>query len=209
MLDKSVPYKNIIMRTEKDGFEGREQPELPACFSFRLFRPGDEKQWARLEWSVDEFPSQKQALDYFCGQYLPKSFLLAQRCWFVWDERKNQAAATATAWFDKIGKDGRTASLHWVSVDPAYQGKGLGKAVTVRALQTLAEKEQGKYIYLHTQTWSHKAVGLYLSLGFRFVKEGGFAQYPNDYPAYLPILKVKMRTVDWESLNRGLTQEDQ
>ena len=96
MLDKSVPYKNIIMRTEKDGFEGREQPELPACFSFRLFRPGDEKQWARLEWSVDEFPSQKQALDYFCGQYLPKSFLLAPRCWFVWDERKNQAAAPAT-----------------------------------------------------------------------------------------------------------------
>ncbi len=208
MLDQSVPYKNIIMYAQKDQFLNREQPVLSKPFCFRLFRPGDEEQWARLEWSVGEFPSQKEALDYFCGQYLPKSSLLVQRCWFIWDEQKNQAAATATAWFDKMGEEERTASLHWVSADPSYQGKGLGKAITVRALQTLAEKEQGKYVYLHTQTWSHKAVALYLSLGFRLVRVGGFAQYANDYPAYLPILKEKMRPADWENLTRSLPQED-
>ena len=208
MLDKSAPYKNIIMRAEKERFFGLEQPKLPESFCFRLFCPGDESQWARLEWSVGEFPSQEEALHYFCGQYLPESDLLTQRCWFIWDEQKNQAAATATAWFDKIGKDERTASLHWVSTDPAYQGKRLGKAITVRALQTLAEKERGKYIYLHTQTWSHKAVALYLSLGFRLVKKGGLAQYENDYPAYLPILREKLRPADWEGLTRGM-EEDQ
>lgn len=196
------------MKTERERFLGQKPPELREPFSFRLFRPGDEEQWARLEWLVDEFSSQKEALDYFCGHYLPVSDLLQQRCWFIWDERKNQAVATATAWFDTRQGEGRIASLHWVSADPAYQKKGLGKAITVQALQTLAEKEQGKYIYLHTQTWSHKAISLYLSLGFQLVEEGGFAQYQNDYPAYLSILREKMRPADAEKLTQGLTKAD-
>lgn len=207
MLDRSVPYKNIIMRAKKDRFLDREPPALSKPFGFRLFCPGDEEQWARLEWSVGEFPSREEALCYFRKQYLPQSSLLARRCWFIWDEQKNQAAATATAWFDEREKEGRIASLHWVSADPSCQGKGLGKAVTIQALQTLAGQEPGQYVYLHTQTWSHKAVALYLSLGFRLVKAGGFAQYANDYPAYLPILKEKLRPADWENLTRDLPRE--
>ena len=199
MLDKSIPYKNIIMRAEKSRFSGQKPPELPEGFAFKLYCPGDEKRWARLERSVDEFPSEEEALRYFTERYLPMSQLLERRCWFIWDEEKKQAAATATAWFDQIeGK--RTASLHWVSTDPVYQGKRLGRAIVIRALQTLAAEEEGKSIYLHTQTWSHKAVALYLSLGFTIVKKGGLSQYQNDYPQYLAILREIMRPADFAAL---------
>ena len=48
MLDKSIPYQNIIMCADRDHLICMEEPVLPEGFSFRLFCPGDEKQWARL-----------------------------------------------------------------------------------------------------------------------------------------------------------------
>ena len=50
MLDKSIPYQNIIMCAERENLLCLKEPTLPSGFSFRLFCPDDEKQWARLEW---------------------------------------------------------------------------------------------------------------------------------------------------------------
>ena len=133
MLDKSIPYQNIIMCADRDHLICMEEPVLPEGFSFRLFCPGDEKQWARLEWAVGEFPTEKEALDYFSKKYLPYTKLLQQRCWFVWDKQKDQAAATATAWYEQEKGKERLASLHWVSTDPEYHSPNavrLGKNVS-------------------------------------------------------------------------------
>ena len=43
MLDKSIPYQNIIMCADRDHLICMEEPVLPEGFSFRLFCPGDEK----------------------------------------------------------------------------------------------------------------------------------------------------------------------
>ena len=102
MLDKSIPYQNIIMCAERENLLCLKEPTLPSGFSFRLFCPGDEKQWARLEWQVGEFATEKEAIDYFSQNYLAFETLLRQRCWFIWDEEKDQAAATATAWFEQV-----------------------------------------------------------------------------------------------------------
>ena len=64
MLGKSIPYQNIIMCADRDHLICMEEPVLPEGFSFRLFCLGDEKQWARLEWAVGEFPTEKEALDF-------------------------------------------------------------------------------------------------------------------------------------------------
>ena len=46
--------------------------------------------------------------------------------------------ATATAWYGQHqGK--RLGRLHWISVRPDHQGKGLGKALIARALKILGE----------------------------------------------------------------------
>ena len=129
---------------------------------------------------------------------------IRQRCWFIWDEEKDQAAATATAWFEQVSGGERLASLHWVSTAPYCQRKGLGRAIVVRALKTLAQTENSQLVYLHTQTWSHQAVRLYLSLGFGAVRQGSFSRYSNDYPLYLSALWEKMPLKDYETFLKNL-----
>lgn len=57
----------------------------------------------------------------------------------------------------------------------------------------------GEAILLHTQTWSHRALRLYRSLGFRFCrtqtivmrsKEGtGMKRYPNEFEEAMEVLR--------------------
>ena len=57
----------------------------------------------------------------------------------------------------------------------------------------------GEAILLHTQTWSHRALRLYRSLGFRFCrtqtivmrsKEGtGMKRYPNEFEETMEVLR--------------------
>jgi ribosomal protein S18 acetylase RimI-like enzyme len=61
---------------------------------------------------------------------------------------------------------GNRGWLQWISTDPAEQGKGLGKAVIIKAMELFPVYEPNSDIYLHTQTWSHKAIYLYHKLGF-------------------------------------------
>jgi hypothetical protein len=55
----------------------------------------------------------------------------------------------------------------------------------------LSESDPGRDIWLHTQTWSHLAIGLYLRAGFEFVKSGSFGGYRNEYELAEPILREK------------------
>ena len=63
MLDKTLPYYNIIMKRQ----EGTKTPNpiLPKGFSFNLYTEGDEIYWAKIETLVGEFDSIEEALDYF------------------------------------------------------------------------------------------------------------------------------------------------
>ena len=48
-------------------------------------------------------------------------------------------------------------------------------------------------MWLDTQTWSWRAVGLYLSLGFYPLKTAVYNGAANEYQAALPILHARMR----------------
>lgn len=165
MLDKSLEYFDFIMKMPCERIEHLPPARLPEGYTFALYQDGNEHDWARLESLVGEFASEEKALEYFKREYQdPFSDKLRQRCVFV----KNPAGrivATATAWFmpSSLGNRGW---LQWISTDPAEQGKGLGKAVIIKALQLFPQYEPGSDIYLHTQTWSHKAIYLYHKLGF-------------------------------------------
>lgn len=191
MLDKRLPYFNIIMRCDCDTVRAIAPAPLPQGYSLRHFRPGDEVAWARLETSVGEFDNEREAIDYFAGRYLPHGQALAERCLFITDAADNPVA-TATAWWDEA--DGtRWSSLHWVSVDPARQRQGLGSSVTAAAMALYPRLEPDTDVYLHTQTWSHTAVGIYLRAGFYPLKTERFAAYGNDYAQAADALDGVMR----------------
>ena len=196
MLDKSIPFKHVIMRIDAADLALLPNPRLPEGFSFRFFQPGDEIAWGRIEQSVGEFKTQQEATQYFERDYLPFQQELSQRLVMVVNP-KNDCIATANAWFANSSL-GYQASLHWVAVQPEYQGMGIGKAVVLKALHRLKQTDANQDVWLHTQTWSHVAIQLYHQLGFRILKKSrtaveqntpaGVLISPNDYEDAIAVL---------------------
>ena len=60
MLDKTVPYFNVIMK-RRAGLPVVTH-ELPSEFSLAGFGPRDEVQWAGIETAVGEFITESEAL---------------------------------------------------------------------------------------------------------------------------------------------------
>lgn len=171
MLDKSLPYEGFIMKMRKEKLQAIRVPELPEGYHYHLYEDGDEQHWARLESMVLEFPDKEKALTYFNHDYRdPFREELYRRCAFVSDDR-GVPVATATAWFMESSL-GTKGWLQWISTDTAHQGKGLGRAVIAKALSLYPSVGPDTDIFLHTQTWSHKAMYLYHKLGFElFMKD--------------------------------------
>lgn len=200
MLDKSLPYKNIIMKINANQILEIEQPTLPEGYTFRNYQEGDALHWARIESSVLEFDCVENAFDYFVRDYIPYSDELRRRCVFVVNP-EGLPVGTATAWFAQSIL-GYQPSLHWVSVYPEYQGHGLGRAIVSKAMALFPILDPFQDVYLHTQTWSHVAVGLYHSLGFYMLKKDSVAIQnndghgpvipPNDYDEAMAILAQVM-----------------
>lgn len=182
MLDKSIPYKSLIMRREPAPLP--PEPALPAGFSLRRYRPGDDVHWARIETSVAEFDGEGAARAYFSERFLPRQDLLRERCCFVCAP-DGLPVATATAW-EEAGE----RLLHWVSTAPAFQRRGLARAVVLHALHSYPPAPQP--VWLGTQTWSHDAILLYDSLGFCLVRSGthAAAHEPNLFAEGMEILRA-------------------
>ena len=175
MLDKTIPYYHVLMKREK-GSPIKEYL-LPNGFNYMLFRAGDEKEWAEIETSVGEFDRAVDALVYFQRDYLPYKNELERRCIFI-ENDKGRKVATLTIWwcYTELRRD---PWIHWVAVCPEYQGLGLGKAIVFEGMKRLMEIEGDRDVYLHTQTWSYKAINIYKKAGFKITNEKGLAGYEN------------------------------
>ncbi len=196
MLDKKIPYYNVIM-LRKQGTKIKEVI-CPKGYDFVSYQTGDEKAWAEIETSVLEFDNVEKSLSYFDKYYKPYQEELKKRCLFI-ENDKHEKVATFTIWWDDD-----YPSVHWVAVKPNYQGKGLGKAIVYQGIKHSITLLGDVDIYLHTQTWSYKAIGIYQKAGFKILEEGSFAHYKNDYEAAIKILKDKLE-VNNDTIKRRST----
>ena len=162
MLDKSVPYYKLRM-CRRAGTPTPAYP-LPEGFRFVFYSDGDESVWAKIETSVDEFDSEFAALLHFKEKFSPHADELKCRLLFI-ENSDGEKVATANAWWSLIAGD-RRAWLHWVAVDPEYQGLGLGKALVSRVTELFKELEGDVDVFLNTQTWSYKAINIYIECGY-------------------------------------------
>ena len=168
MLDKSVPYVGLYMR-RKAGTRLSACHPLPDGYSFVFYTDGSESDWAAIEASVLEFDSEFAALLYFGGKFMQHQDELRRRCLFI-ENSGGEKIATATAWWHNVnGK--RRPWLQWIAVHPMYQGLGLGKALISRATELMLSLEGDADIFLHSQTWSYKAIDIYKSNGFQLTSE--------------------------------------
>jgi mycothiol synthase len=149
--------------------DAMDEPRLPPGVSLRTFIPGqDEADWILL--NARAFASHPE-----------------QGKWTRADLEHREAAP----WFDPDGfflaeRDGRLAGFHWtkihrpeaaqpdaepvgevyvVGVDPAEQGTGLGRALTLAGLRYLRERKMPA-VMLYADGDNAAAIRLYSSLGF-------------------------------------------
>lgn len=184
MLDRTIEFKNIIMRC--DCIKNIEDIKLPIGYNFKTFEIGDEKQWARLEYKVGDFDTINEAIDYFKMNYMNDIDEIKKRCILVVN-KNNQIVSSCIAWKDK--KDDKdVASLHWLITDETCQNRGIGTATLLKTLQTF--KKLGEIpVYIHTQPWSYKAIYLYNKYGFKITKKDYFASYENQFDEAIKILE--------------------
>lgn len=162
MLDKTVPFYSVIMVCD---CPANISAPLPKGYAFTLFHPGMEQDWCRIQCSVEHLADMDAALKAFNSEFAPQPQLLCRRMLFVCDEA-NRAVATACLW---KGRDlGRPMErVHWVATIPGSQGKGLAKALIGKLMDIYCTENCTNGIYLTTQTYSYKAIGLYRKFGFK------------------------------------------
>ncbi|MBA4688080.1 MAG: GNAT family N-acetyltransferase [Candidatus Galacturonibacter soehngenii] len=187
MLDKSIPYKRIIMKLDYEKNLSYDKNTLPQGYFFKMYEEGLEKEWAKTETKVLEFENEEKALSYFKKDLIPYKEQLKKRMVFVMKE-DNIAVANACAWYINY-KGMHQAQVHYVAVRPEYQGLGIGKAVFKEALSLFPIYEPGEDIYLHTQTWSYKAIKMYLKMGFQLIKDDSLGYHDKDYQEAVKILE--------------------
>lgn len=88
---------------------------------------------------------------------------LPWRCFIVTDP-KGLGVGTMSAWYNRDFHGEDWGRIHWVSVRPRCQGKGLAKAALSYAMNRLAEWH--RRAYLVTSTERVGAIALYLNFGF-------------------------------------------
>ncbi|MBE5810954.1 MAG: bifunctional phosphoribosyl-AMP cyclohydrolase/phosphoribosyl-ATP diphosphatase HisIE [Clostridiales bacterium] len=184
MLDRTIPFYNIIMRCDRIL---PMEVKLPEGYAIRTYQPGDENAWAALMYAVGEQTSLVDAKAEFIQRYLADE-TLTDRIFFAVDA-EGAVAGTAIAW-EQDPRGIGTRALHWVAVHPAHQRKGLGKALCQTALRLFRREDNALPVYLHTQPWSWKAILLYISLGFQLQPQDTFYGYENQYVQAMKTLKA-------------------
>ena len=106
MLDRTIPFRNTIMKCYD--YEYRNA-ELPDGFSVVSYQPGYEKEWARLECAVGDFDSAAEAEKYFAGTYLRRAELFPDILFAMHGE--HDVAGSCIAWQDTRGMHS-VSSLH-------------------------------------------------------------------------------------------------
>jgi mycothiol synthase len=145
------------------------EPRLPAGVSLRTFVAGhDEAGWTALnarafashpeqgKWSQADL-EHREAAPWFD----PDGFFLAERdghlAGFHWTKIHQPHAGRAAG--------GPVGEVYVIGVDPAEQGSGLGRALTLAGLRYLQEREIPT-VMLYVEGDNAPAIRLYTSLGF-------------------------------------------
>ena len=183
MIDRSIPYYNLILKCNKTS---ATPISLPEGYGFKMYDVGDEKYWAKLETEIGDFSSVEEAEMYFKTNYCNQIDEMKNRCVFVVDAC-GDVVGSCIAWHDLKDND-TVASLHWLVVSPEHQGKHIGLALCQKVMD-IFDKHGETPVYIHTQPWSYKAILLYIKLGFKIQKIDTFSHYENQY-------KIAIKTLE-------------
>lgn len=157
--------ERIKLKMFRNNLENFPQFELPEGYTIRMFRQGDEHNWAKVETAAGEFKDTDEALKRFNKEFGTNIEEMKYRCLFI-ENKSGEVIGTTTAWFGHLeGIGGKLGRIHFVAIKPEYQGKKLSKPLLSTALNKMIELGH-EQVYLTTQTTSYPAINMYLNYGF-------------------------------------------
>lgn len=156
--------KRMRVAMTRADLKGIPEHSLPEGFKLRLFQEGEIADWARVETAAGEFENEEKALERFEREFGPHLDEFAKRCLFL-ENKEGKVIGTTTGWYGSLEEGAEIIGrIHWVSIIPEYQSKGLSKPLLTGAMKILEEYHQAAY--LTSQTTSYKALNMYMQYGF-------------------------------------------
>lgn len=137
------------------------QVPFPEGLGIRAMRLDEGGLWTDIERDAEPHFPVGEALFY--SQFGQDMQALQWRSFIVTNE-KGVGVGVISAWYHRTFKDQDYGMVHWVAVRPAYQGRGLGKAMLSFTLNQLSQWHERAF--LGTQTKRLSAIKLYLDFGF-------------------------------------------
>ncbi len=136
----------------------------PAGYRIRSYQPGDAEHWVRI-WQAAGLKgwdwSTRETFDHDFGAHLAA---MPKRCIFAATDA-GKPVGTVTAWFGRL-RGRRWGMVHWYAIDPAHQGRGLGKPLLAEMLRRMRSLGHRRAM-VGTQIIRLPAIKRYLDLGFR------------------------------------------
>jgi mycothiol synthase len=141
----------------------------PVTVDTRAFRPGqDEAAWLEVNnrafrWHPDQSDQTVDRLRAKMAEpwFEPEGFLLhevdGRLAGFCWTKVHD-------------GSDGPSGEIYVIGVDPAFTGRGLGRALTVAGLDHLYRVHHTPVGVLYVEADNETAIGVYRRLGFDVVR---------------------------------------
>jgi GNAT superfamily N-acetyltransferase len=136
---------------------------MPAAFSLRFYRPGDDITWTRIQQQAEKYHDITPEL--FGREFGGGEAQLSLRQLFLCDA-EDREVGTGTAWFHDDYQGKSWGRIHWVAVAADHQGQGLGRAVVSALCHRLADLGHIR-AFLTTESIRLPAINLYLSFGFK------------------------------------------
>ena len=164
---ESVQRSRLAMRLDaSSASSAAPSPPLPLPYRLVWFgevAAADRAAWAEIIAAAGERPSAREADGQFEAEFADWALSeLPRRMLFVLDAA-GRAVGTATAWF--VAGPASLGRVHWVSLVPAAQGRGLAKPMLAAVLTRLQQLHpDGAMLVTHTQ--AARAIQMYLQSGF-------------------------------------------
>ena len=157
--EDSLPRPQLQMVWPREGPRSPPEPELPAGYALRDYRPSDEKAYLGLMERAAFKGWDAARARNLAARALPGGFFVVEHV------ATGALAATAVATHKPTEQHPNGGELGWVAADPAHRGKRLGLAVSA-AVTALFVQRGYREIYLLTDDWRRAAIKTYLKLGF-------------------------------------------
>ena len=137
------------------------QAPFPEGYGLRAMTLDDIGLWTDIQ--RDAEPYLKIGAGMFRAEFGDDLEAIGRRCFIVTDDR-GLGIGTISAWYNRDFRGRETGRIHWVSIRPRCQGRGLAKAALSAALRKLAQWHDD--CYLVTSGERLGAIAIYLNFGF-------------------------------------------